>query len=392
MARVYPFRALHYPDPAEALPRLDLDPWNGADPATRALARADERHVLRLSTAPDPSAALRRWRELGWLAEEPDSALYVLESAPSNRLLDRTTPVRFLLGALRPDEDVSELEAGATRSVEPAVAPVPALAPDDHGVLRGLLDDVANAASPDIDAELYGRRFRLWKVSEGRMQKRLRGVLEEVPVRPLGPVPEQGRFLAAVVPLSDPGLQVVPVHRAIREVPTFDPGRFLALVRDYARVYDLDEPLTTGEGLEAARERLGTMARGQHAVLLVLPGGEGKILRFRQALELSQIPAVPRSPTLRSLDLALLNSLVLTTVLGIRDPDAPGHRQVFAIPSVRQLVEQVSEGVFQAGFALNPPPSWELRAVIEAAQRLPPLTLKLAQVPPAGLLFLDPRA
>jgi hypothetical protein len=52
----------------------------------------------------------------------------------------------------------------------------------------------------------------------------------------------------------------------------------------------------------------------------------------------------------------------------------------------------VLAGTFQAGFALNPPPLWEVRAVMEAAQTLPPKTLRVAPAPPAGLLFLDPEA
>ncbi len=57
---------------------------------------------------------------------------------------------------------------------------------------------------------------------------------------------------------------------------------------------------------------------------------------------------------------------------------------------MEQLIAQVRSGIFQAGFALNPPPLWELRAVMEAGQRLPYRTLTVEPVPPAGLLFLKP--
>jgi hypothetical protein len=194
------------------------------------------------------------------------------------------------------------------------------------------------------------------------------------------------------VPLSDPGLHLEPVHRAISRLETFDEDTFLTLVTAYARVYDLEEPLTTGKGRAAAHERLATMVRGQHAVLLVLPGGRGKILRFRQGLDLAHLKGAPRSPTLRSLDLALLNALVLRTVLGIREPEAPAHPNVFAVEHVEELVRGVERGVYQAGFALNPPPLWEVRAVMEAAQTLPSKTLRVEPAPPTGLLFLDPEA
>jgi hypothetical protein len=42
------------------------------------------------------------------------------------------------------------------------------------------------------------------------------------------------------------------------------------------------------------------------------------------------------------------------------------------------------------GFALNPPPPWEVRAVMEAGDSLPPRTLRLEPWPPAGLIYGDP--
>ena len=109
-------------------------------------------------------------------------------------------------------------------------------------------------------------------------------------------------------------------------------------------------------------------------------------------MDLAHLKGAPRSPTLRSLDLALLNSLVLRTVLGIQEPEAAGHPQVFAVQGMGALVRDVQEGKFQVGFALNPPPLWEVRAVMEAAQSLPAKTFKVDPAPPAGLLFLDPEA
>ena len=231
----------------------------------------------------------------------------------------------------------------------------------------------------------------MWRIADGAMHARMLQALEDVLIRPLGPAPETRACLTALAPLSDPELETRAIHRAIRGVETFDEEKFLTLVQGYARVYALEAPLTTPAGHAEARERLGTLASGGfHAVLLVLPGGRGKVLRFRQALDLAHIKAVPRNPTLRSLDLALLNALVLRTVLGLSEPEAPSHPHVFAVPSLESLVAQVAGGVFQAGFALNPPPLWEVRAVMEARQQLPPRTLMLEPVPPAGLLFLSP--
>ncbi|MGA9525615.1 MAG: DUF1015 family protein [Myxococcaceae bacterium] len=392
MARVQPFRAARYASLETAGRRLLPDAGRVTSAEERqSLASSDPLHVAKLYESPDPWAALRRWKQEGALASE-EPALYVVEMQPASRL-SRRPPVHFLLGAISTEEaGLVELEEVRQREATPPLAPVPVIAADDQRVLRDLLADVVSDSPPVWESEIDSERARLWRLGGGTLARRVRAVVDELPARPLGAVPESGSFLAAVVPLSESGLQFLPYHRGLRGLPTFSAERFLTLVSDYARIYELDPPLTSMAGIEAAQERLATLASGHHAVLLVLPGGQGRLLRFRQALELSQIPAAPKSPTLRSLDLALLNSLVLRTVLGIKDPEAPDHPNVFPETSVEELVRKVLVGTFQVGFALNPPPAWEVRAIMEAHQSMPPKTLRLSPLPPAGLLFLDPEA
>lgn len=285
---------------------------------------------------------------------------------------------------------VCELEDGEALPLEAqAPAPqdgalVPALAPDDQLALKNLLADVVQNRKADREIAVGDLRIRLFRVTLPDHIRRIRRTLEDVPLRTLHAAPDGATV--AVFPLSDAALQFEPVHRAIRHVPTFKAETFLTIVREYALVYDLEASLTTPVGRNAARELLASMSAGHHAVLLVLPDGRGKLLRFRRTMSLSTYPAVPRNPTLRSLDLALLDSLVLKTVLGIQEPDRVDHAQVHTADSLEALVEKVQSGEYQAGFALNPPPLWELRAVIEAAQQLPPRTVRVSPIPPMGLL------
>jgi hypothetical protein len=299
--------------------------------------------------------------------------------------------VRFLLCALNPDAAVP-LEHDPYRPRAWEAEPAVTLTADDHGILRGLLAEASERAITVWQGQYDGHPMSLRRIEPSPVAKRIQAVLDEAPMRPLSALDEGGQSLAAVVPLSDPGLELQPIHRALKGVETFKEETFLTLVTAYARVYELDEPLDTPRGLGAARERLATLISGHHAVLLVLPGGRGRILRFRQGLDLAHLKGAPRNPTLRSLDLALLNALVLRTVLGIKDPEAPGHAQVYPVQGLEALVRGVQAGTFQAGFALNPPPVWEVRAVMEAQATLPPRTLGVEPLPPAGLLFLDREA
>lgn len=371
MARILPFVALMTP--------------LGGGPGSGEGRLAEVRELL---GRPDPEAELRRWRLGGRVLRDSRPALYVAEVyGEAGRL--GGPPVRFLLCALAP-ESAPPLEQVAWRPRSSLVEPTVALAADDHGVLRGLLAEAAERGSVVWQGGWPGGPVAVKRLEPSGLSKRLQAVLAEAPLRPLGEL-EGGRpALAAVVPLSDPGLRLEPIHRAVRGLETFREETFLTLAAAYARLYEVDAPLTEPQGLAAARERMATLVRGYHAVLAVLPRGRGLILRFRQGLDLEHLKGAPRSPTLRSLDLALLDSLLLRTVLGIREPEAPGHPLVYAVEGLEALVQGVQEGRFQVGFGLNPPPLWEVRAVMEAAEVLPPHTLRVEPRPPMGLVFLDP--
>ncbi|WP_342381709.1 DUF1015 family protein [Myxococcus stipitatus] len=381
MARVHPFPAL-LPSLARTLEPSGVVPRGNAAPQPA--------HVRPLLEAANPSAELRRQRESGALLIDARPSLYVVEVHSQAGKLGGP-PVRYLLCGLRPDGGVP-LEHDPYRPRAWEVEPAVTLTADDHGVFRGLLAEASERAAPVWEGEYDGRLLVLRRIEPSPVSKRIQAVLDEAPMRPLTALAETGLTLAAIVPLSDPGLELLPVHRALKGVGTFREETFLTLVTAYARVYELDEPLDTPRGLVAARERLATLISGHHAVLLVLPGGRGRILRFRQGLDLAHLKGAPRNPTLRSLDLALLNALVLRTVLGIQEPESPGHPQVFPVEGLLPLVKGVESGTFQVGFALNPPPVWEVRAVMEAQATLPPRTLRVEPMPPAGLLYLDTEA
>ncbi|MBZ4421880.1 DUF1015 family protein [Myxococcus sp. RHSTA-1-4] len=381
MARVHPFTALL----TSLGPRLEP-----SDYVPRSNAAPQPAHVRPLLESANPTAELRRLKSSGALLRDARPAMYLVEiHSPAGKL--GGPPVRFLLCALNPDA-AAPLEHDPYRPRAWEAEPAVTLTADDHGVLRGLLAEASERAITVWHGQYDSHPISLRRIEPSPVAKRIQAVLDEAPMRPLVALDEGGPTLAAVVPLSDPGLELQPIHRALKGVETFKEETFLTLVTAYARVYELDEPLDTPRGLAAARERLATLISGHHAVLLVLPGGRGRILRFRQGLDLAHLKGAPRSPTLRSLDLALLNALVLRTVLGIQDPEAPGHPQVFPVQGLEALVRGVQEGTFQAGFALNPPPLWEVRAVMEAQATLPPRTLRVEPLPPAGLLFLDREA
>jgi len=308
-------------------------------------------------------------------------AYHVLEVA-----LPGEAPARYAAGVLR--ERNGEMPLEEPPGQEPPLPLTPCLAADDRGVLSELLEAAVAAAPEATQVRPDGIQARAFAVREASLASRFARALDDVALRPLHPLPEQGPALVAVAPLSDGALRLRARHRGLQGMEVFQEERFLTVVSSYARIYELAASLREPGGRAEAAERMATLARGSHAMLLVLPGGRGKILRIRQGLDLEHYPAMPRNPTLRSVDLALLNALVLRTVLGLKDPERSDR--VVAVESLTDLVARVDSGELQAGFALHPPPLWEIRAVMEAGQSLPPRCVRVEPLPPQRLLFLDP--
>jgi len=369
------------------------EPWVAEGPlpdATRRSLLSQPGHGLHFAEAFDSRGALSGALREGRLTRADTPGYAILELAAE---VPGEAPLHVLFGLTPPQENVQPLEEGRTPSPAPLVVPTVGLAADDHMILRELLAEGAGAGRLLLEGRLDdGRAFRILSEERGPILRRIQGVLAEAPVRPLGPLAERSPSLVAIIPLSGPGWRARAVHRAVKGLEGFQIDTFLRLVQDWARIFPLEGRLDTVAGRAAAREQLGTLSRGRRAHLVVLPEGKTCLLRYRQGLELPKLPAVPKSPTLRSLDLAMLNALVLRTVLGLRDPEAVGHPNVFTVPTLETLAREVDAGRFQVGFGLNPPPIWELRAVMEAGLSLPPRTLRLEPQIPAGLLFGDPDA
>lgn len=327
----------------------------------------------------------------GWRRSEEGPAFHLLEASvtgPQRSALP-DPPVRFLLGQLAAGDALELLEQAAVPSEHPELEPVVGLVADTDGTFRGVLDEASTRVVRTAERRSDGYVLKLGRVEQGALTRRALAALEQSAIRLLSPVIDPARQVAAFVSLSEPGLRLEPVHRGLRGWSTFREDTFLRLVGEYMRVYELPASLETRAGLREAEARLASMTPG-HAILAVLPRGRGVILRLRTGLDLGHIPAVPRNPTLRSLDLALLDALVLRTVLGVREPELKDHPNVTRVASLEALVASVRSGELQVGFGLNPPPAWEVRAVMEASAMLPPATFRLSPSLPSGFVLAEP--
>jgi uncharacterized protein (DUF1015 family) len=365
VADVRPFRAIRYATaPGADVSRLTAPPYDVIDAATRqALLARDQHNVVALELpegALDPAdpdgryaLASRRWaqwRADGILATDAEPAIYVVEQTYEHggRTIRRRAFVAavtlepFSAGVVLPHErtlaraiadrlemtrataaNLSQVfgmfadRAGVTDPVfEAAMSSDPlATAVDDDGVRSTLwaLQDPEEIAA--LSAHLAHERIfiadghhRYTTALAYRDERRSSSPAStEVP-------PAFDSVMMALVNMDDPDLIVYPTHRVADAVGVFDPESFWAAL---ARHFAIEEA--------PSADPVAALAAAGHAgpaFLVRARDGETRLVTLRP--DVDHGPAFPprTSDAWRSLDVAVLQELILDPLLGIH-PDRP---------------------------------------------------------------------
>ncbi|MES1172238.1 MAG: DUF1015 domain-containing protein [Bacteroidota bacterium] len=256
---------------------------------------------------------------------------------------------------------------------------------DPEGATVGPLASV-DGATPALDATTGdGCRHRLWRVTGAATVAALvRGLRDKQvmiadghhryetmvavrdEIRPPGTPPGAAAadwgcvFLARA---EDPGLLVLPTHRLIRNLPSFD----LAALRARAAAAF---SLTVGNETDASSIERRLVDEGRRRVtfaLRVAGVAETVWLGLREDADLS--PLGP--PALRGLDVTVLHGLVLGPLLGI-DAAAMARQSFLAYThDTGAALRDVASGGTQAAFLMNATPVDQVLSACEAGFVLP---------------------
>src|SRR6185369_13435440 len=277
---------------------------------------------------------------------------------------------------------------------------------------QGLSEEVlraAESAPPLLDAvTLDGCRHRLWALREpaaiARVVEVMRGrqiliadghhryetmLALRDELRPAGTPPGRSQadwgtvFLARA---EDPGLLVLPTHRLVANLPSFD---LAALRSRAAAAFEVSRGAETeAAAIEARLAREG--ARG--VVFAVRAPGERETtwLALRADADLSALGP----PALRQLDVTVLHGLVLGPLLGI-DAGAMAKQSFLGYThDTAQALERVTAGAVQAGFLMNATKVEHVLQACEAGFVLPQKSTYFQPKLATGLVMnrIDPHA
>ena len=185
------------------------------------------------------------------------------------------------------------------------------------------------------------------------------------------PDDERARYvMATFVPLESEGLTILPTHRLVHSLETFDWDQFCSDVKRYFTIEELSLAGSASQDGQSIREALERAGSDQPVIAAYGGAKRAVLLRLRQDVDLNQaLPEVPE--TLRSLDLVLLHELVLEKVMSIDRQAVREQKHLRYIRDLGGALSEVDGGRAQTAFLMNPAPIHAVTDNAFAGQVLP---------------------
>jgi uncharacterized protein (DUF1015 family) len=336
------------------------------------------------------AASLRAWLAEGVLAEDPEPCFYAYEQVATvgGERLRR----RGVIGALRlaafaegkvlphehthagPKRDRFEL----MKACDASLSPIFALYPDNSGKGAACVEAMCSAADPLLSVTFDGIEHRLWRVSDPAL---CRAMAEAVADQTLyiadghhryetalayrdacgDRYPEGGAdfVTAACYSMQDPGLRILPTHRALK----CDAAKLLAGAAAEAFT-------VTPQACADVESFLAALAGAPEGIGLYRRDGGYAILTLRDA-ETMRRAAPEQSDAWRALPVAILDELLLARAVGGSRQEAVAEGRLAYVKNAADAVRGVDAGSWDAAFLLNSTPLEALEAVASHGERMP---------------------
>ena len=403
---VLPFRGERYARPS--LDAVLAPPYDVISPdARKTLAARDPHNIVHLilpeaAVAEDKYAhaaeLLTEWRKAGVLAVDPGPSVYVVAQDYTLPSGGHRTRVGMLAAVSAESYDTRRIKphekthAGPKadrlallKETQTGLESIFLLAPDaDHGLTKALLE--VTKTKPAAQGTLDGVGHRLWvvtgKAGEQLAERASAGALYiadghhryETAVAYARENPGADRVMAFIVSAHDPGLVVLPTHRVI-----YGAGRDVSPLIEQWKLWF--EVTPAGQLADPVAE-LARAGASEPACFVALPG-DGYLLVLRSNAPLDDVPGLGTSPALRSLDVAVIEPLVVKQILGA----GTSTPTLTYTPDAKAALDAVRTGRAAASVLLNATKVSQVVAVADAGEVMPQKSTYFVPKVPAGLVL-----
>ncbi len=418
MAEIHPFRAVHYnPSAVEDLQKVVTQPYDKISASMQAgYYEASPFNFARLILRKDAAGSaenvysqsaeeFRKWIDQGVLESDSEPAIYAYTQEYAVPGQPEQRKRRWGFVALCRLEDYS---AGVVHRHEATLSGPKAdrmellkatrcdlgqiflLYSDPRNSIEALLNEATEAKPWQQVTDEYSTLHSMWRISDPALVAKVTEAMAPKKLviadghhryetalaysklrRDEAPDDERARYvMATFVPLESEGLTILPTHRLVHSLETFDWDQFCSDVKRYFTIEELSlagSPSQDGPSIREALERAGS----DQPVIAAYGGAKrAALLRLRQDVDLNQaVPEVPE--TLRSLDLVLLHELVLEKVMSIDRQAVREQKHLRYMRDLGGALSEVDGGRAQTAFLLNPAPIQVVTDNAFAGQVLP---------------------
>ena len=287
-----------------------------------------------------------------------------------------------------------------TRAVQANLSPIFALYEDPEAAVGSIIaPSIAKAPHLALTSD-DGNRHTLWSVTDSDQFRELARVLTASRLyiadghhryetalnfrnkmrleHPEAPADAAFNYvLTLLVDVSDPGLTILPTHRIVHDVESFDASALLRALRSRYHV--------TGRADAAALIRAMREQPAEHRIgLAIRHDGELRNLTI-------DIPRARVADPVSGLDVSVLHQQILRPDLGLGD-ELVEERHLSYSRDLDTVLRRVESGSAQAAFILRPPAVSDVVAVARAGQVMPQKSTYFYPKPASGIVFnpLDP--
>jgi uncharacterized protein (DUF1015 family) len=176
-------------------------------------------------------------------------------------------------------------------------------------------------------------------------------------------------FLA---PMEDPGLTILPAHRALFNLANFDPRRFEDDLNCYFNIERIDfDRKSEAKDLRTVLDTMAHRADRAHVFGMRVKGERSYyLLTLRNEADMDALlPA--KSPAYRRLDVSILHHLIIDKLLGIKMETHKLGLNIEYIKDAEEADKRVHDGAVELVFFMNPTKVREVKEVAAAGERMP---------------------
>ena len=398
MAEIAPLRALRYTNKAGSLEDLICPPYDVLAPGDREayLSRSpyNSMHLEVPDTYPHAAELLKDWMKQGILKQDSAPAMFLYEEEFQVRgetlrnklLLCRMKLSDFSEKIVLPHENtLDEAKLDRFRLMQATgcnISPIYGLYADPERETRERIERLSSD-TPRSTCTVDGVTHRLWVINDrlaiGALCEDFRNRKIYIAdghhryetalryrnwCREQG-LPEAEYVLIGLADLNHSGLAVLPIHRLVHGLNSFDEKELLKRCATVFQVYEMDTPPEYIETNMDALHRQGKKAFAYYS------GGKTWHLLLLKDETLMDRLCPKESPATRNLNVSLLHKVILEGMLGIDAEKLAKQTHLTYTHDFSEALASARSGACQCAFFVNPARIKEICEVADAGEKMP---------------------